>query len=199
VADVILDLHDGGWMGCMSAYIQYFATHPEVDAKARAIAFVSGMDIIWESPAVFVDDKAPGSVGTASSPLGIPTLTMEMGGEGRVPAEHVERMYRGLDNILRHLGVLPGEPQPHGWPEKLCVRQGNWLRARRGGAYVCLVQPGQRVSKGELLAEVRDAFGETVERIVAPVDGVVIGMRTYGNIATGQYAGNVAEIVPSLD
>lgn len=183
----------------MSAYVHYYATGQEIDKKTRSLALAAGMDIVWESPAQSTGDRAPQSIGTVSTFAGIPTLTMEMGGEGRIPEAHVERMYRGLDNILRYLKVLSGDPQPHGWPEKLFVGRGNWLRARRGGAYYCLVEPGQRVQRGTVLAEVRDAFGETVEQIVAPVDGVVIGMRTYGNIATGQYAGNVVEIVPRLD
>jgi hypothetical protein len=199
VADVILDLHDGGWMGQMSAYIQYFATGKEVDRRSRDIAMASGMDIIWESPGGFVEKKAPGSIGTASTPMGIPTLTIEIGGEGRLKRHWVARMYRAVDNILRHLDVVPGEPEPHGWSEKLYVRQGNWLRPERGGVYVSHVEAGQQVEQDALIAEVRDPFGETIEQLRAPVGGVVIGMRTYGTIASGQYAGNVAEVVQSLD
>lgn len=199
VSDIVLDLHDGGWMGEMSAYIQYFATNQEVDARSRDLAFASGMDIVWESPAGFVEKKAPGSIGTVTTPMGIPTLTIEIGGEGRLKPAWVTRMYQAVDNILRHVGVTPGDPQPHGWSEKLLVRQGNWLRPERGGVYIPHVEAGQQVKEGGLVAEVRDPFGATIEQLFAPVDGVVIGMRTYGNIATGQYAGNVAEVVPSLE
>jgi len=202
-ADVVLDLHDGGWMGTMSAYIQYYysSTHAETSRKARAIAHASGMDILWESPADFVDEKAPGSIGTAMMGLDIPTLTVEIGGEGRCPDHQVTRMKLAVENVLRHLKVCPGEPQPHpGAAErKLFVRQGHWLRPKRGGSYYPAVSPGDIVKKGDLIAEVKDAFGRTVERMTAPTDGVVIGMRTFGAIATGQYAGNVSVLVPSLE
>ena len=203
LADVVMDLHDGGWMGRMSAYIQYFygVSHLEASAKARAIAEASGMDILWESPADFVDEKAPGSVGTATMGLDIPTLTMEIGGEGRCPEHDVTRMYLGLTNVATHLGILPGQLvcHPGAMKTKLYVRKGHWLRPKHGGSFIPKVQVAEIVSGGDVVAEIRDAFGELVEEILAPTDGVVIGMRTYGTIATGQYAGNVSELVPSLD
>lgn len=196
-ADVILDLHDGGRMGRMSPYIQYFTTGEEVDRRSRDLAFASGMDIIWESPPGFVEKKAPGSVGTVTTGMGIPTLTIEIGGEGRIPADDVRRMYLSVDNILKKLQMIPGEIQPHGADQKLVVRQGNWLRPKRGGVFVGYVTPGQLVKKGDLICDVRDPFGQVIEELVAPIDGVVIGIRTYGIIASGQYAGNVAEVIPA--
>lgn len=198
-ADIIIDLHDGGWMGIMSPYIQYFATAPEVDKAARAIAMASGMDIVWESPAGFVSEKAPGSIGTAASPLGIPTLTMEIGGEGRLQEQHVSRMYAGLTNILKHLEVLPGERVQHGLDTPLLTTKGNWLRPECGGVYYPKVAAGQLVEAGTLCAEVCNVFGDVIEELRAPVDGVVIGIRTYGTIQTGQYALNVAVTVPTFD
>lgn len=198
-SDVVLDLHDGGWMGRMSPYIQYFATGGETAAKARAIAEASGMDLVWESAAAFVEKKAPGSVGTVTMPMGIPTLTVEIGGEGRAPQDDVHRMFCSIENILKHLGVLPGECVSHSTAKKIYVTKGNWLRPKHGGIYIGHAQPADMVKKGDLIAEVRDPFGETVEELRAPEDGVVIGMRTYGNIATGQYAGNVARVVDKLE
>ena len=202
-ADVVLDLHDGGWMGRMSSYIQYFYdnSHPEDSIKSRNIAEASGMDIIWESPADFVDEKAPGSVGTATMKLNIPTLTVEIGGEGRCPNYDVTRMYLSIVNVARYLDILPGQIQPHprAMEKKLYVSKGNWLRPKKGGSYIPMVEPGTIINNGDIVAEVRNAFGETVERLLSPVDGVVIGMRTYGAIATGQYAGNVAALVSCFD
>ncbi len=193
-ADVVVDLHDGGRMGIMSSYIQYYTMGTEVDAKARAIAYASGMDIVWESPPAFVSEKAPGSFGTAAMPLGIPTLTMEYGGEGRLPEHYVARTHDGLERILRHLGILGGT-SPALTHEQLFVRKGNWLRPARGGIFTPIAEAGARIAKGSMMGVVRDAFGTVVEELKAPVDGVVIGMRTYGVIATGEYAGNVAAIV----
>jgi uncharacterized protein len=193
-AAAMLDLHDGGWMGRMSAYVQYFATRPDIDARARLLAEASGMDIVWETPAGFVEKKAPGSVGTATAALGIPTLTLEVGGEGRRPEHDVNRMYLAITNILKCLGMVQGDIEQHGREAKRFVRAGHWLRPRRGGIYVPHAQPGNAVAKGDLVAEVLDAFGELREELRAPVDGIIIGMRTYGVIASGQYGGNVAAV-----
>jgi predicted deacylase len=195
----VLDLHDGGWMGCMSPYTQYFSVGQEVDERSRKMAIASGMDIVWESPPGFVEKKAPGSVGTVTTPMGIPTMTIEIGGEGRVKPEDIGRMKASVENILKFLHVIPGEPARHGREEPQFVRQGHWLRPRRGGIYLPKATAGEMVKKGDLVGEIRDPFGETIETILAPHDGVVIGMRTYGTIATGQYAGNVAKVVDTLE
>lgn len=198
LANAVLDLHDGGWMGVMAPYVQYFVSGGPVDAKSRELARVTGMDIVWESPASFIADKAPNSLKTATIPLGIPSLTLEAGGEGRLDPVAVERMYRAVRSALVAAGVLPGqELVRQGKP--LLATVGHWIRPRRGGVFWPQVRPGSLVRQGELLAVVRDVFGEEVERLLAPVDGVVIGHRTFGVIATGQYAYNVTEVGGPID
>jgi len=198
-ATVALDLHDGGYMGRMSSYIQYFVNknHAAACTRCREIAEASGCDIIWESPADFVDEKAPGSIGTATMLYDIPTLCMEIGGEGRVQPYELTRMHLGLMNIIRFLGILPGElaAHPNAMPKKLYAYRGHWCRPRRGGTYECLVEPAQLVKKGEPIARVYGPFGDLVEEMTAPCDGIIIGNRSYGAIATGHYGVNVTELI----
>jgi hypothetical protein len=192
----VVDLHDAGWMGLMSPYVSYHTISTVSAERLRALATSTGMDIVWESGEAFTAEKAPGSIGTRTGAAGLPTLTLEAGGEGRLLQEPIDRMAQALFNVLRHLGVLPGAPVRN--PGQQFVVRGNWIRPRHGGVLYAGVRPLQRVRRGDLLGTVRDLFGRTVEELRAPVDGIIIGVRTYGVVATGQYFCNVGELAEGL-
>jgi predicted deacylase len=82
--------------------------------------------------------------------------------------------------------------------EQFCINKGNWLRPSVGGVFWPAVKPLQRVVEGQLLATVTDLFGHEKERLLAPKDGIMVGIRTAGTTASGEYAGNVGEIDSEL-
>jgi hypothetical protein len=49
------------------------------------------------------------------------------------------------------------------------------------------------------VAVVTDLFGRERECLAAPVDGLIIGIRTSGTTNSGEYAGNVGEPDPAQD
>ena len=55
------------------------------------------------------------------------------------------------------------------------MKSGKWLRADRGGLTDVLVRPGQPVEKGEPLAHITDWWGDPVQQLTAPANGVVLG------------------------
>lgn len=191
-ADCLLDVHDAGFMGVMSPYVAYYTGPQELYEKQKAVAFAAGMDLIWETQPGWVTEKVPGSVKLHMQRLGIPSVTLEVGGEGRLDRIAVERMVRAFKNIMKHLGIVPGEPELR--PNPFFVTKGNWLRASRGGVLYKTVDVLEKVEKGQTVAVIRDFFGREVERLVSPCDGVVIGQRTLGQVSTGQYVCNVGEL-----
>ncbi len=52
------------------------------------------------------------------------------------------------------------------------------MRATTTGYWHPALAVGQRVTAGTVVGEVRDAFGEVLERPAAPIDGVVIFLVT---------------------
>jgi uncharacterized protein len=49
-----------------------------------------------------------------------------------------------------------------------------WLYTNSAGMWYPRVAPGNVVKKGEQIGTVGDLFGDTLEEIVSPVDGVVL-------------------------
>jgi hypothetical protein len=191
-ADYIVDCHDGSTIASMAPYVAYFSGAPDWERASRELAIASGMTIVWRTESGFVAEKFPGSLKVEMVKLNTPGVTLEMGGQGRLDEVDVARMHLALRNMLFHLKMVDGNvtiPE-----EQIFVSKGNWLRPSVGGVFWPNVKPLQRVKAGELFATVTDLFGQVKERLLAPADGVIIGIRTAATTASGEYAGNVGVI-----
>jgi predicted deacylase len=191
-ADAVLDVHDCGRMGKIAPYAAFYTGAGDLGVRNKDLALATGFRIIWETQPAWVQEKVPGSIKTQMLKLGRPSATLEIGGEGRLHPEAVAGMYRSLMNCIKHMGIVKGKVEKAS--DIIYIKQGNWLRPTRGGVLNMLVDAAQEVAKGEVLAIITDLFGREVERLISPVDGVVIGCRTLAYVATGQYTVNVGTI-----
>ena len=98
--------------------------NPETDDRSRRLAALfdipfrnimgSGIDNLSgasdDGRAVWVGlQVARNNIGYASL-NGIPAIQLEVGGAGRLDPDLVDMELRGLINVLRHMGMYPGEP-----------------------------------------------------------------------------------------
>jgi len=192
VSNYLVDCHAGGWYTTMSPYAQYFASENETEDKSHAMAEASGMTLIWRTSALEAIDKAPNSLKIWAYKEGIAGITLELGGQGRLDEDHVERTHRSLLNIMKQLGILPGKPASFG--DQYLVKRGHWLRPEAGGVLWCKAKPLDRVKKGQVIHIITDLLGRERQRLIAPVDGVVVGIRTLGIVNSGEYCGNIGEL-----
>jgi len=162
--DFGVDLHTGG--GDRSNYPQLRADLdvPEVADLARAFG----------SPFV-VHGKGPErSLRRTAVRAGVPTVVFEAGSPRRFERPAIEAGKLGVLNVLRHLSMLPGEPEPP--PLAFQVRESRWVRARAGGILDLKVELGQPVSRGEEISLNTNPFGRERSALKAPHSGVVLGL-----------------------
>jgi len=100
--EVLIDLHAGGARPTVD-YVYIF--------NDEKLSRSFGSKLLYRP-----DGKNPGTVysGTLSGlavERGIPTVTLELGGGAIDQAPYVARGVEGLENALRTLGTLPGEPR----------------------------------------------------------------------------------------
>ena len=88
----------------------------------------------------------------------------------------------GIVNVMKLLGMLEGEPETRELPVNPVQER---LYAERGGIWRQKVEAGQRVKEGDVLGEVVDLFGETLQTLVAPFDGVANNSRASHMANTG--------------
>ena len=166
-ADALVDVHGGDLVEALEP----FTLHDEsaVGERARAMAVAYGLPyVVCPEP----DGAAiGGTTSEAAAAAGIPAITPEAGGCGLLEEEAVGAHARGLGNVLRALGMLPGEVEPPERPQRL-VRRFIWPRARQAGWWQPDVRPGDHVAAGARLGAVRDLFGEELEVVSAPEAGV---------------------------
>jgi len=107
----------------------------------------------------------------SSSSLEFPlTVGTEAGVMGRCQSDIVSEVVRGCKNVMMQLGMVQGTPIV---PPKAKVFNPYHLYAEHGGFFVSNVRAGDIVKKGEILGMIKDLFGNTLEEIVVPTDGIV--------------------------
>jgi predicted deacylase len=133
-------------------------------------------------PEKYIDEKLHRSTSAAALLLGkIPASTVELS-TGLMPdPDVVAAAVAGTRNVMRWAGMLDGDPEPIeaiqvvdvGFPVRRCRTP----RADRACVVRHLVQPGDRVSVGDPVAEVLDVWGRPLGEGVlrAEYDGFVLG------------------------
>ncbi|MGQ0550563.1 MAG: M14 family metallopeptidase [Armatimonadota bacterium] len=166
-ADAWVDLHGGDIHEELEPFTIYSdGAAPDVVAKSRAMAEAYGIPHIIRSQSI-----AGGTYGAASS-RGVPAILTEAGGVAQLDADSVAVHLHGLRNVLRLLGVLPGEPEPV--PPRTHLSQFVWLRSEHTGCWYPVVRAGERVSKGQVVGVIRDYWGDLLVEHRAPAAGVIL-------------------------
>lgn len=193
-ADAIIDTHDAGPLGDDTEI--FYCTSPDeaVTRRTRAMAFSTGNPVIREITLSNPEDrrKYPGMLGTAINH--IPNITVEVGGGCSINEGYAAEVHRQYTNVMKHLGILPGEPQIDGEPTFL--NSTAMVRPRHGGILRMRIKVHQRVVKGEVLGEITDFFGNVVEELKSPIDGLIYAFRNAAVVATGQWCVSLGGVAP---
>jgi predicted deacylase len=172
-ADALVDLHGGDLVEALEPFALYDASTVEDRSRELAVAF--GLPYVVRS--VPADAPISGTTSSAAASAGVPAVIAEAGGCGLLE-EHAVRLHlRGLTDALRRLRMLPGDPRPPA-PTMRSVERFVWLRCRSEGWWEAAVRAGDEVAASSHLGVIRDPYGDVVEEIVAPDDGVVLFLTT---------------------
>jgi predicted deacylase len=166
-ADLYLDLHSAGIKCAMPTLVGYH--EPDTAAGDAAMAF--GAPYVWCHPTV-----AAGRTVSAAIARGIPALYAEARGAGRIDPGDLQCYRRGIVNLLRHLAILPGEPEIPAAPQ-LLYGDGNIdasVSNSQRGFLIPSVELMDSVVQGQPLGVLVDVFGNEIESFVAPRDGFVV-------------------------
>ena len=97
--DYQIDFHSGG---NASVHMIEFTDDPESRAMARA----------FNMPILLRDVWMPGQMWTRATQLGVKLIVAELGGAGQLYDQWIERGVAGVFNVMRQIGMLPGEVIP---------------------------------------------------------------------------------------
>ncbi|MDQ0346807.1 N-alpha-acetyl-L-2,4-diaminobutyrate deacetylase [Ancylobacter vacuolatus] len=184
LADVVLDFHSGGRT---LDFLPYAAAHELADKaqEARCFAAVAAFAAPYSMRMLEID--AVGMLDTTVEEMGKVFVTTELGGAGTASATSITIARRGTLNLLRHAGILSGEPEaaPTRWldmPSSDC-----FAFAGDDGLIAFAVDLGAPVRKGDLIARVYPIgrTGQAPAEYRAAMDGVLAARHVPGLIKAG--------------
>jgi N-alpha-acetyl-L-2,4-diaminobutyrate deacetylase len=182
MADVVIDMHSGGnafwFLPCSHMHV--------VDDPAQRKAMLEGM-LAWNSDFhfLYIDVNGEGLLPVEAENQGKTVITTELGGGGRVPAHVHQLAWSGLNNVLRHEGVLKGEVQTRASLGKApaIILDGrnpeNYVITEETGFWENLLEPGDPVQAGDPVGRLwfPDRVGCDPRILTAPLDGVLTVVR----------------------
>jgi predicted deacylase len=197
---VVIDLHSGGMEG---AFPHCTSFHPIPDpaqqAETAQVArlFDTGFVMIYSSA------MAHGLLTDEAEAEGKVTIGSEFGAGASTDRQGVLHAYEGTKNVLRHYGILDGEPvklrSPDAPPTRLisAPHLDAYLPTPRDGVWEPLVEPGQSVAQGELIGRLHDFADHSSPGldIVSPRAGFIMMLHLSARPIKGQTLFVVAESI----
>ena len=184
--DAFVDLHNGGGAGVIApcTIVQGGYEH-----LAMRLGLAVGHELIWKG------GTWGGTARISTLQAGKPAVTVEMGGGGGYREETIALHMKGLRNVMRYLKLVDGEPETCREYKEI---KGTLTQASCAGFFRAAAMPGQPVKADEVLATIVNHFGDTLEVIRAPRDGLVLWIRCRPPIFPGEEAVVFVEIVGSV-
>ena len=117
-------------------------------------------------------------------------INVELGGQCCTLPREFDRICKTLSrsylNVMRHYGMLPGTVEHcHTW----MYGQQKAILANFTGLWVAepSIEFGSKVPKDTVLGHIRDLYGDVLETVKAPDEGVVFGLRTRPSVRIGDW------------
>ncbi|WP_426416193.1 succinylglutamate desuccinylase/aspartoacylase family protein [Aestuariirhabdus sp. LZHN29] len=155
------------------------------DKETRDMARAFGVSVMVNS------NLRDGSLRESASGLGVKVLLYEAGEALRFDELSIRAGYRGVINVMRHLGMLP-KRRTRSPVEPFEARESAWVRASESGFITHLKELGDYVKKGDELAVIKDPYGEVLNTVETKYEGIIIGKQNIPLVQEGEAMYHIA-------
>jgi uncharacterized protein len=170
-ADAYIDLHGGDIPEALVPFSICRKGNEPADARAVELARVFGLPYLLTVDRPIQQAKGSSSF-VAAAERGVPGILAEAGGVGQLQRDAVGLLTDGVHRVMAHLGMqattVPAAPPP------TVLTAFEWLYTQHAGMFYPSVAVDDEVTAGQEIGAVGSLFGETLERIIAPVAGRVL-------------------------
>jgi predicted deacylase len=160
-----IDLHTGAIHRSNLPQIRANLDDPETLALASAFG----------APVVLNANIRDGSLRQAASEMGIKVLLYEAGEALRFDEFSIQAGVKGILKVMGLLEMTTARAGKKILPKPFIAKSSAWQRATASGIVIHKKQLGDQVAKGDVLAEIGDPFGRSIEVIRAKFSGIIIG------------------------
>jgi predicted deacylase len=174
--NAIITCHGGGNCEYLEPVVLYCGEDSDVARTSKEMAEVFGFKVLWKNTRYAAGSGIEDEYGYE---IGVPSITPEIGGQCTrmyQREEHKQMVAQGIRNVLTYFHVLDGEVKKTEGAKHYDI---DYIYNRNGGIHTPVKKAMDEVKAGDTLSIITNVFGEEVDRVIAPFDGVVIGYWTY--------------------
>jgi predicted deacylase len=184
-ADYHIDFHAGDLGELLLPFAGYSMTgRPDLDAKGEMLARAFSPGLVSLSTPDSTIPPFPGSLNYAATRNGVVSILAEAGGDGTLEERDVRVHVTGARNVMLALGMIDGTPSVAAAPRPV-ARDRIVIRAARSGLLRLAAHIGDEIAAGQELGEIRNVFGDVIERVCAPGAGIAGLIWTHKVVNTG--------------
>ena len=174
LADVVLDIHSGGRT---LEFVPFCAAHHLDDAEQESrcrdamLAFNAPFSLMLRELDV------AGLYDTAAEEMGKTFITTELGGGGTASVKTASVAKKGIANLFKHIGILPGEPDAPSGQMLSMPEQGCYITGEGAGLVEFVAELGAEVKAGQPVVQVHstERTGGQPRVYKAEIDGILAG------------------------
>ena len=174
MADYVADMHSGGKT---LDFVPFACAHvlENKHQQARCIAAMEAFNAPYSLMLLELDSAK--MYDTAAEKMGKVFIGTELGGGGSASATTVAIAKRGILNLLKHAGILSGEPERGPSISLVTPDHRSFVTSEHSGLLEMCVDLGADVKNGEVIALVHDIerTGTQPVEYKATIDGVLAG------------------------
>ena len=162
--DYLIDLHTASVGRVNSYYVRADMSDPIVNKMTR----LQNAQIIVHNP------PNDGTLRGTANEMNIPAITLEVGNPNTFQKGMIREGLTGIHNVLGYLGMIDCEID-EGTDDTVFCKKSYWIYTDTGGILTVHPQVTELVKKGDVIATMRNIFGDLIQEYLAPEDGIVIG------------------------
>lgn len=175
VSNVFLDIHGGDASEDLIPFICYYDNKDDNTNKARLLSEASNMEYIVSYPYNITKTEPAKYAFKQAVQDGVVALSIEAGKLGAVQTENVEIIVEAIKNMLDYMDIYSSEKVTVKEPvQKKYFDNQAYVRVPARGLFYSSVRSGDTISRNENIGYITDVFGNVLEQIISPADGVVL-------------------------
>jgi predicted deacylase len=193
--DYVIDLHTGN--STLVTHVVFMGG----EEKSRNLALNFGVEVLIQEEKDTDWQKArfSGKLRNYADSVGKPAICPELGGNSKFEHERIEQGLRGVLNVAKHLGMIPGKPILPA--RQTVVAQGHLtqVKAQHGGAALFAVTGGDRVKQGDPICRIYSIRDFSIlEEVRAPQDAMIIMVAENPILHTGDMVAMMGKVVEEI-
>jgi len=182
-SNYILDLHGGDLPEENLDFVIVEKTgKKEVDKASEEIGRAFNPEYMWVKGAAAGGLKIEGGLCSAANAAGIPGAVPEAGMSAKVQEPCVKFLFNGVLTAMKQLKMTEGAFQ---LKDPKIIKAQHVVKTKSAGFFTPTVKLGDVVSRGDVIARIRNPFGEVIEEIKSPVNGVFDFLMYHASVLPG--------------